>query len=124
MICRFCKKRPYAAAIAILSLFSMPLAAQIDSQDLAKQIAEMNATIQKLQHRVDELEAKLGSTAAAERLGVQQAARPALPPSGQVVPEQPTPSNFLRGTSLNFLIDGYYQYDFNNPIGRVNLLRA
>jgi hypothetical protein len=30
----------------------------------------------------------------------------------------------LRGTTINMLLDGYYEYNFNNPIGRANLLRA
>jgi Putative beta-barrel porin-2, OmpL-like. bbp2 len=32
--------------------------------------------------------------------------------------------DFLRGTTLNFAIDTYYEYNFNDPVGRVNLLRA
>jgi hypothetical protein len=32
--------------------------------------------------------------------------------------------NLMRGTTVNFLLDGYYAYNFNAPIGRVNLLRA
>ena len=32
--------------------------------------------------------------------------------------------NFFRGTTINVGIDGYYGYNFNAPIGRVNLLRA
>jgi hypothetical protein len=32
--------------------------------------------------------------------------------------------SFFRGTTLNFGLDGYYGYNFNEPIGRVNLLRA
>jgi hypothetical protein len=32
--------------------------------------------------------------------------------------------NFLRSTTINVGIDGYYGYNFNEPIGRVNLLRA
>jgi hypothetical protein len=32
--------------------------------------------------------------------------------------------NLLRGTTVNFLLDGYYAYNFNAPIGRANLLRA
>ena len=36
----------------------------------------------------------------------------------------PGGSDLLRGTTVNFLLDGYYGYNFNNPIGRVNLLRA
>ncbi len=32
--------------------------------------------------------------------------------------------SFFRGTTLNVGIDGYYGYNFNAPVGRVNLLRA
>src|SRR5262249_40086038 len=32
--------------------------------------------------------------------------------------------DFLRDTTINLTIDGYYSYNFNHPIGRVNLLRA
>jgi hypothetical protein len=31
---------------------------------------------------------------------------------------------FLRDTTLNVALDGYYAYNFNAPVGRVNLLRA
>jgi hypothetical protein len=31
---------------------------------------------------------------------------------------------FLRETTINLGIDGYYGYNFNHPVGRVNLLRA
>src|SRR6266576_1358206 len=30
----------------------------------------------------------------------------------------------LRNTTINLGIDGYYAYNFNRPVGRVNLLRA
>jgi hypothetical protein len=32
--------------------------------------------------------------------------------------------DFLRDTTINVGLDGYYEYNFNAPIGRVNLLRA
>ena len=32
--------------------------------------------------------------------------------------------DFLRDTTFNLAVDGYYGYNFNNPIGRINLLRA
>ena len=32
--------------------------------------------------------------------------------------------HFFRGTTINVAVDGYYLYNFNEPIGRVNLLRA
>jgi hypothetical protein len=33
-------------------------------------------------------------------------------------------SDLLHGTTVNLLLDGYYEYNFNAPIGRANLLRA
>ncbi len=32
--------------------------------------------------------------------------------------------NYLKGTTINVSLDGYYAYNFNDPVGRVNLLRA
>jgi hypothetical protein len=32
--------------------------------------------------------------------------------------------DFIRGTTFNLTIDGYYGYNFNKPVGAVNLLRA
>ena len=32
--------------------------------------------------------------------------------------------SFFRGTTINFGVDGYYAYNFNQPIGRENQLRA
>lgn len=41
-------------------------------------------------------------------------------------PMAPDPKglNFLRDTTINLALDGYYDYNFNAPVGRVNLLRA
>ena len=57
----------------------------------------------------------------------QQAARPpATVADGTPVlqPADATTLGFFRGTTLSFGFDGYYGYNFNQPIGRVNLLRA
>jgi hypothetical protein len=32
--------------------------------------------------------------------------------------------DYLHGATLNFLVDEYYSYNFNSPVGRVNALRA
>lgn len=34
------------------------------------------------------------------------------------------PTALPGGATMNYLLDGYYQYDFNGPIGRVQYLRA
>jgi hypothetical protein len=58
------------------------------------------------------------------------------PASGGVVPTQAVtaqsaaatplavPTQLPGGATLNFAFDGYYDYDFNHPIGRVQYLRA
>jgi hypothetical protein len=43
---------------------------------------------------------------------------------GQISNEDRGILDFFRDTTFNVLVDGYYAYNFNHPIGRVNLLRA
>ena len=103
--------------------------------DLAKQIAQMNAIIQQLQRRVDELEGRQAATspptiraASAETTLLDPAPPPAVEPNPQATPQTPQPKSELTtlpgGTSLNVSLDTYYANNFNNPIGRVNRLRA
>ena len=76
--------------------------------------------IQKLEERIAALEARLPPAPA-------QPAQPteaALPPAEQVASAPGPISNFMRGTSVDFLLDTYYGYNFNDPIGRVNRLRT
>jgi Putative beta-barrel porin-2, OmpL-like. bbp2 len=59
---------------------------------------------------------------------------PASTPSAPIstpTPAQSTPppddsklQAFLHDTTINIALDGYYDYNFNAPVGRVNLLRA
>jgi hypothetical protein len=47
------------------------------------------------------------------------------PPDGALLPaEDRTILNYLKGTTINVSLDAYYGYNFNDPVGRVNLLRA
>lgn len=115
--------------------------------DVTRQIADLTALVEKLQSRVEELEMRLKppiegtaerpaevapreaqspakgvQSVAKEAAGTADPLEAALPAADQTAP--PTQSNFLSGTSVNFLFDGYYGYNFNDPIGRTNLLRA
>ena len=95
--------------------------------------------IEQLEKRVGELETRAGVA------GPQPAASPTAPaaPAPAVSPAKaataetaqaastPAPAtpapgipDLLRGTTVNFQVDGYYSYNFNAPIGRANLLRA
>ena len=85
--------------------------------------------IEQLQQRVSALENKVASNTSPTPAPAQTA--PAVPSSSSVqatpvtppTPEK-SPLAFSDGTTLNFDFDGYYGYNFNHPIGRVNLLRA
>jgi hypothetical protein len=41
-----------------------------------------------------------------------------------LTPQDRQSLDFLRDTTINIGLDGYYEYNFNAPVGRVNLLRA
>jgi hypothetical protein len=121
-------------------------AQQSDSTEL-QQIIELRATVEKLQARVDELEKKSQSvtptpSASAVEIPAQATGSSVnVSPScnGSTVQDTPTgpasqrsaatgtqssPNVVPPATTINFFLDGYYAYNFNQPIGRVNLLRA
>jgi hypothetical protein len=102
---------------------SLGQASAQDAAALQQQVAQLRDLVEKLQARVDLLEKResvsrpaIVSTATPEAAPVS-AAEPAPPPPAP-------PSNPFGGSTLNFVFDGYYAYNLNNPIGRVNLLRA
>ena len=45
-------------------------------------------------------------------------------PKEQAIGASPSKLDFLHGATLNFALDEYYEYNFNDPVGRVNALRA
>ncbi|MBZ5611466.1 MAG: porin [Acidobacteriia bacterium] len=102
-----------------------------DPAETNRQIAELTRLVHTLQARVDDLEEKLrasGKTSVPASTAPNQTSEalvntPAANPT-TASSTLPGGSDVLRGTTVNFLLDGYYGYNFNNPIGRVNLLRA
>jgi len=109
------------------------------------EIHELRAEVQRISARLAALEAEEHTAAAAGAVaaGAPTAAfgsAPAAASTSAVVgatagastpaaaptltgADEPTLA-FFRGTTINVGIDGYYGYNFNQPIGRVNLLRA
>jgi TolA-binding protein len=108
------------------------------SADLSEQVTQLRALVEQLQKQVSDLQAKVPTTQLTESVANQSSAQvPAQPqPAQQTIQntggasqnsatsESHNGFDFLHGTTLNFLFDGYYEYNFNAPIGRVNLLRA
>jgi hypothetical protein len=99
---------------------------------------EMQARISKLEAEVAELQAivtrmQLPAVASDADAPVSAALQPAPviqpPPKQETVqtvlpPDDSKLLGFFRDTTINVSLDGYYAYNFNNPVGRVNLLRA
>ena len=102
--------------------------------------ADLERRVEALEAEVAELKRLLtANSPAASALASNSAA---APPVSSVTPAAATPVsqssidasapvppdqkglNFLRDTTINVGLDGYYEYNFNAPVGRVNLLRA
>jgi hypothetical protein len=89
-------------------------------QDRQAEIDEIRATVKALSARLSALEAPA-------KVGPPPVTVAVIPPAAAEEPlkqEDHATLAFFRGTTLNFGMDGYYGYNFNHPIGRVNLLRA
>ena len=116
-------------------------------------IEELKRTVSELQAQLAELKAQmttLAASMAAAKAGSAQSsslqshtvADIEMPGGGTTEPAlqeqgQPPASNslvltqedrgildYLKGTTTNVMVDAYYSYNFNHPVGRVNVLRA
>ena len=96
---------------------------------LMEDVREMREVIGRLEKRIDELEAEKRTATNAST----ETKPPGLVSVGDSNPaskstEQSTEDrkvlDFFSTTTFNLTLDGYYGYNFNKPIGRINLLRA
>lgn len=100
-----------------------------DNRSLEQEVSDLQAIVAKLQARVDELEKRVPTNEQPTSSPVvQQSPAQSAAPAGQqnvsATTAQPTTNILPAGSTINFLLDAYYGYNFNQPIGRVNLLRA
>lgn len=137
-------KSHLACALAALVCVSHGQAQQSSSaaptgfpEDLQRRVQQLETEVNELKQIVKQLQS--GGTAvisgatpvAADgtlALKTDPAAKPQQPvssalASGVSVDDRKT-LDFMRGTTLNVGLDTYYEYNFNDPVGRVNLLRA
>jgi hypothetical protein len=87
--------------------------------------------IEKLERRLEELESRVAKagvesspaikTETARTVEMQNSSDSG---ATKITQEDRGALDFLRDTTFNVTLDGYYGYNFNNPSGRVNLLRA
>jgi len=110
-------------------------------EDLQKRVQQLESEVSELKQLVKQIQpgpavveslgmaASAGAVSAGPAPSTPQAAPQAAPQPSQAVasavgPEDRKILDFLHGTTINVGLDTYYEYNFNNPVGRVNLLRA
>ena len=72
-------------------------------------------------HTLADIEVPGGGTAEAT---AQEPGQPPASNSPALTAEDRGVLDYLKGTTTNVMVDGYYSYNFNQPVGRVNVLRA
>jgi hypothetical protein len=112
-----------------------------ETQDLNRRVQQLEAEVTELKQIVSELQARSLRTVTPVALNALASVSPAVvvpvaAPVAISAPASPLQSenaisaedrkalDFLRGTTINLALDTYYEYNFNDPVGRVNLLRA
>lgn len=120
------KFRLIAACAAQSLLLSASALAQGSSQPLTEREKMLLEKITALEERLTALEKRSSESGqstrpAAAATGTLLATQPVTLPAGSSVE---TPNTWLKDTTLNFYCDGYYAWNPNRPLGRINLLRA
>lgn len=125
--------RLFGAAVVICA-WAPSLRAQtmtaMQASSTADQLETMQKRIDRLESEVAELKAILAQlqspTLKTASMVQEVAADEAQSVQGQVAlpSEDKKTLDFLHGTTINLGLDMYYDYNFNQPVGRVNLLRA
>jgi hypothetical protein len=111
---------------------SQPTTADSQSTtDLQRRVGELESELARLRSEVKELRAAVSEYKGAK---AELVADPVLPQAAVIgqseARSQPSAHDdraildYLKGTTINVALDGYYAYNFNHPVGRVNLLRA
>jgi len=111
------------------ALLCVPLAAQAgggsspdQSEELSKRVQTLEAEVAQLKEIVRQLQGHAPETP--QFVDAADGSRESAAETGQISPDDQNKLGFWRDSSINLSLDGYYEYNFNHPVGRVNLLRA
>jgi hypothetical protein len=99
-----------------------------DAEERFATNGELLTYIRKLEERISQLEARVaGTSGAATASGSDVALLPERASSAARADRPNRPEDLGRlsdAFTANFFLDGYYGYNLNRPLGRINLLRA
>ena len=102
---------------------------------LEQHLAELETEVKELKTQVRELRSASASTPGAgpttgpahdtaDGVAEGAVASNSAEAASSLSSEDRSVLNYLKGTTINGVVDTYYEYNFNDPVGRVNLLRA
>lgn len=125
----------WSAAAVVLFAAAPPARSQTAATDVSAEIRELREAVKELRAQVAELKQELKKEREQAPQLVLVMASPAegqgplaassfASRSGSPAAEKGLGADFLRDSVIELGVDGYYGYNFNQPIGRVNLLRA
>ena len=102
-----------------------PAASSETSQaNLEERISKLEAEVSELKALLKQLQSTSTSSTAVLPVGSAAKADTDPQPQQKLSPEDRKSLDFLHNTTVNLSVDSYYSYNFNHPVGRVNLLRA
>jgi len=87
--------------------------------ELEGEVADLKRMVKELQNNSQQGNASANSPNAPTTSGADP-----TPETLTLTPQDKANLASLRNTTINIGLDGYYEYNFNAPVGRVNLLRA
>jgi len=98
------------------------------SSNGTEEVQRLKTLVQQLEKRVAQLEGQQPKAVESQQ-GTTPAANAVVSGATNTGPEAITQEDrsvldFFHDTTVNLTLDGYYEYNFNHPVGRVNLLRA
>jgi len=100
------------------------------TQDLQARVQTLEQEVLELKSMIQHLQSNPSAAQPAATAAVPASAPPVTTKADDPAPEQTLTADdrkslgFLHDTTINLGLDTYYEYNFNNPVGRVNLLRA
>jgi len=130
-----------SSCVAVIALFASAISLQaqstepnppepsqsIPAHDLQQRVTQLETEVSELKLLVKQLQSsgrtppELGSSSTTHPDPAQSQA---VQPEALLTAEDAKTLSFLRTTTINLALDTYYEYNFNHPVGRVNLLRA
>src|SRR5215469_4746843 len=93
-------------------------------QDLESEVSELKQIVRQLRQGTVGQASARPSMPSVVVVSAPVASQAAPPQSASVTADDRKILDFLKNTTINVGVDTYYGYNFNNPVGRVNLLRA